>query len=83
MFIEDKIPYNVSKNHLSINYYQNQFYILDCGSNLGTIVNGNLIGEKKSKYKSLLNKGENILIIGSETSPYQFKITLEKAVIVP
>jgi len=76
MFIEDKIPYNVSKNHLSINYYENQFYILDRGSNLGTIVNGNLIGEKKSNYKYVLNKGENILIIGSETSPYQFKITL-------
>jgi len=76
MFIEDEIPYNVSKNHLSINYYRNHFYILDCGSSLGTIVNGNSIGEKKSNYKSVLNKGENIVIIGSEKSPYQFKITL-------
>jgi len=76
IFIEDVIPYNISRNHLLVNCYENQYYILDCGSSLGTIVNGNLIGEKNSNYKYVLNKGENILIIGSETSPYQFKITL-------
>jgi len=75
-FIEDVIPYNVSRNHLLINYYENQYYILDCGSSLGTIVNGEQIGEETSKFKSILNKGENILIIGSEKSPHQFKITL-------
>ena len=75
-FIEDVIPYNVSKNHLLVNYYENQYYILDCGSSLGTIVNGEQIGENTSKFKSILNKGENILIIGSEKSPHQFKITL-------
>lgn len=76
MFIEDKMPYNVSKNHLSINFYSNQFYILDRGSSLGTIVNGKNIGGEISNYKAVLNKGENTMIIGSELSPYQFKITL-------
>jgi len=76
MFIEDEIPYNVSKNHLSINFYGNQFYVLDRGSSLGTIVNGKNIGCNISNYKAVLNKGENTMIIGSETSPYRFKITL-------
>ncbi|MCK4641365.1 MAG: cyclic nucleotide-binding domain-containing protein [Candidatus Marinimicrobia bacterium] len=76
MFIEDEMPYNVSKNHLSINLHGNQFYVLDRGSSLGTIVNGKNIGGNISDYKAVLNKGKNTMIIGSETSPYQFKITL-------
>lgn len=76
MFIEDEMPYNVSKNHLSINFHGNQFYVLDRGSSLGTIVNGKNIGGNISDFKAVLNKGKNTMIIGSETSPYQFKITL-------
>ncbi len=76
MFIEDEMPYNVSKNHLSINLHGNQFYVLDRGSSLGTIVNGKNIGGNISNFKAVLNKGKNTMIIGSETSPYQFKITL-------
>jgi len=74
--IDDVVPYNVSKNHMSINYQNNQFYILDRGSSLGTIVIGKQIGGQVSNYKINLNPGENIVIIGSEASPYQFKITI-------
>jgi len=76
LFIDDVVPYNVSKNHMSINVQNNQFYVLDRGSSLGTIVNGRQIGGQVSNYKANLNPGENIVIIGSEASPYQFKITI-------
>jgi len=76
LYIDDVVPYNVSKNHMSINLHDNQFYILDRGSSLGTIVNGKQIGGQVSNYKMNLNPGENIVIIGSEASPYKFKITL-------
>jgi len=76
LYIEDEIPYNVSKNHLSINFQGNQYYILDRGSSIGTIVNDINIGGKINNYKVVLKKGENSLIIGSETSPYQFIITV-------
>lgn len=76
LYIDDVIPYNVSKNHLSINFHNDQFYVLDRGSSLGTIVNGKQIGGRISNYKVNLNSGENTLIIGSETSPYQFKIII-------
>lgn len=76
LFIDDVVPYNVSKNHMSINVQNNQFYVLDRGSSLGTIVNGKQIGGQVSNYKANLNPGENIVIIGSEASPYQFKITI-------
>ncbi|MBU0710423.1 cyclic nucleotide-binding domain-containing protein [bacterium] len=76
LYIDDVVPYNVSKNHMSINFQNDQFYILDRGSSLGTIVNGKQIGGQVSNYKVNLNPGENIVIIGSEASPYQFKITI-------
>ncbi|MBN2602228.1 MAG: cyclic nucleotide-binding domain-containing protein [Candidatus Marinimicrobia bacterium] len=74
--IDDIVPYNVSKNHMSINFQNNQFYILDRGSSLGTIVNGKQIGGQVSNYKTNLNPGENIVIIGGEASPYQFRIII-------
>ncbi len=74
--IDDVLPYNVSKNHMSINFYQNQFYILDRGSSLGTTVNGKNIGGNVNNYKIDLNKGENTVVIGAEASPYQFKISI-------
>ncbi|MBN2601970.1 MAG: response regulator [Candidatus Marinimicrobia bacterium] len=77
-YIQDVVPYSISKNHLLINFYENQYYILDCGSHLGTIVNNEHIGRKTSRYKSILIDGENILIIGNESSPYKFKITLPR-----
>jgi len=76
LYIDDVVPYNVSKNHLSINFHNDQFYVLDRGSSLGTIVNGKQIGGRISNYKVNLNSGENTLIIGSEASPYQFKIII-------
>ena len=74
LYINDTAPYNVSKNHMSINFHDEQFYILDRGSSLGTIVNGKQIGGNVSNYKINLEPGENTIILGSETSPFQFKI---------
>ena len=76
LYIDDTIPYNVSKNHMSINFQDRQFYILDRGSSLGTIVNGKQIGGNVSVYKELLKKGENTVVIGGEESPFKFKITV-------
>jgi CRP/FNR family cyclic AMP-dependent transcriptional regulator len=76
LYILDEIPYNISKNHMSINLYQNQYYILDRGSSIGTIVNGKTIGGKVNNYKITLDKGENTVIIGSSESPYQFQIII-------
>ncbi len=76
LLIEDSEPYTVSRNHLMINAYNNEYYVLDTGSRLGTIVNGETIGHKTSRYKANLHAGENSLVVGSETSPFVFTITL-------
>ncbi|MGC9365243.1 MAG: cyclic nucleotide-binding domain-containing protein [Fidelibacterota bacterium] len=74
--IDDNVPYNVSKNHMSINLHENEMYILDRGSSLGTIVNGKQIGGNISNYKAVLQPGENSVILGSSSSPFQFKIMI-------
>jgi CheY-like chemotaxis protein len=75
--IKDVQPYKVSKDHLSINYSRGQYYVLDRGSNLGTILNGRLIGGKTNVYKSNLRVGNNTLIVGNKSSPYQFCISIK------
>lgn len=74
LYINDEIPYNVSKNHLSINYGNRQFYILDRGSSLGTIVNNEHYGGKISNFKAILKRGENRVSLGAKDSPFQFKV---------
>lgn len=79
LLLEDSEPYTVSRNHLMINAYKNEYYVLDTGSRLGTIVNGETIGHKTSRYKANLHAGKNSLVVGSETSPFVFTITLAAA----
>lgn len=74
LFLSDEVPFNVSRNHLSINHIKNNFYVLDRGSRIGTIVNDKPIGGKISNFKSNLIKGDNIIILGDEASPFKFKI---------
>ncbi|MBO8131066.1 MAG: cyclic nucleotide-binding domain-containing protein [Candidatus Marinimicrobia bacterium] len=76
LYIEDKPPYNVSRNHMSINYLNGIFYVLDRGSSLGTIVNDKKIGGETNIYKTDLKEGENIITLGSIRSPFKFKITI-------
>jgi len=76
LFFKDEVPFNISRNHLSLNIYKNTFYVLDRGSSIGTIVNGKHIGAKQSVFKADLQKGENFVIMGSDTSPFKLKITV-------
>ncbi|MGC9363138.1 MAG: response regulator [Fidelibacterota bacterium] len=79
LLIQDSEPYIVSKHHLLINHYNGEYYVLDTGSHLGTVVNDEQIGRKISRYKSVLHTGENCLIVGGESSPFAFYITISHA----
>jgi hypothetical protein len=61
---------------MSINFYKSQFYILDRGSSLGTIVNNVPIGGRLPNFKAELHKGENVVILGATGSQFQFKVTV-------
>ncbi|MBW2609462.1 MAG: cyclic nucleotide-binding domain-containing protein [Deltaproteobacteria bacterium] len=77
LYLRDTRPYNVSRNHLSIQYYQEKFHIRDRGSMLGTIVNETRIGGPVKRHEiELLRNRENIVILGSYEAPFQFKISV-------
>jgi CRP-like cAMP-binding protein len=77
LYLPDEIPYNVSRNHMSINFYRDQFYVLDRGSSLGTLVNGTQLGGRTNNFRCELKIGENIVILGTESSPYKFRLVVE------
>ena len=74
--IPDKQPFQVSRNHCSIEREGDQYFVRDRGSTLGTIVNGVPIGVQHGTLTVDLKKGENILVVGSQRSPYKFRIDL-------
>ncbi len=77
LYLKDERPYSVSRNHLSIQYYQEKFLIVDRGSTLGTIVNDIRIGGPVKRHEiELLRNSENIVIIGSFESLFKFKVSV-------
>jgi len=72
LYLEDDSPYNVSRNHFLINLVNNNVYVTDRGSTLGTIVNGNRISGDTTPM--LLNKQKNEVIVGGLQSPFKFEI---------
>jgi pSer/pThr/pTyr-binding forkhead associated (FHA) protein len=74
--IPDKQPFQVSRNHCSIEREGDQYFVRDRGSTLGSIVNGVPIGVQHGTLTVDLKKGENILVVGSQRSPYKFRIDL-------
>jgi CRP-like cAMP-binding protein len=76
LFLKDRIPWNVSRNHCAIERRGGTILIRDRGSNVGTIVNGTPIGVRFTKVAAELNPGENELIIGVRSSPHVFVITV-------
>ena len=68
LYVEDLPPYQVSRNHCSIERTPTGFLIEDRGSKMGTIVNGVAIGEGNSKMSIPLRRGENWITLGSPES---------------
>ena len=75
LYIEDEMPYNVSRNHFSIQYFRDKFLIIDRGSTLGTTVNGmNIGGSNRVHEIELKRKMKNTIVVGSSESPYIYEI---------
>ena len=71
LWIIDAKPYQVSRNHLSIDQWETGRYVVrDRGSFLGTVVNGQQIGGKSKSRMAELKTGDNTLAVGSVDSPY-------------
>lgn len=72
--LHDEHPYQLSRNHCSIECEGQHLFVRDRGSMVGTIVNGIRLGAGENCLTADLQPGENSLILGVETSPFRFII---------
>lgn len=74
--IADDKPYQISRNHCSIEREGDNFFVRDRGSSLGTVVNEAPIGLAENSLTHDLRGGENQILLGSDDSQFQFKVIL-------
>ncbi len=74
LWLLDNMPYNVSRNHCEIDVGREGPVVRDRGSYLGCIVNDEPVGGRAVMSYARLDPGDNVLVIGSRMSPYQFRV---------
>ena len=74
--IADDKPYQISRNHCSIEREGDHFFVRDRGSTLGTMVRDVPIGLAEDSLTADLHGGPNDILIGSDDSPFKFRVTL-------
>jgi hypothetical protein len=75
-FVEDRMPYNVSRKHCSIEWCDDQLEVIDQGSSLGTEVNGCRIGTAAGQMRAPLRMGDNEIVLGCSKRGQCFRITV-------
>ncbi len=78
LLIPDTRPFRLSRAHFSIVEERGGYAVRDFGSHLGTIVNGELIGQHAPKAYAPLQPGDNRVVAGGRDSPYAFRIVLSE-----
>ena len=68
--LNDTVPFRLSRNHFMIERREGSYYVHDLRSTLGTIVNGQPIGEHFRGDDAPLRAGENEVIAGGVDSPF-------------
>ena len=76
LMIEDHEPFRLSRHHFTIDRDGSGLIVADHGSTLGTIVNGQGIGQHFMRDSAPLHHGENHVVAGGSDSPFQFVITV-------
>jgi CRP/FNR family cyclic AMP-dependent transcriptional regulator len=72
--LNDNVPFRLSRNHFMIEKRDGSYYVRDLRSTLGTIVNGEPIGEHFRGDDAPLRVGENEVIAGGVDSPFVFSV---------
>jgi hypothetical protein len=76
LWLLDEEPFNISRNHCEIYVDGVGPAVRDRGSALGCVVNETSIGGRGKLRSCGLEVGDNVVIVGSRVSPYQFRITV-------
>jgi pSer/pThr/pTyr-binding forkhead associated (FHA) protein len=74
--LDDTRPFRLSRNHFMIERRDERYYLRDLHSTLGTIVNGEPIGDRFFTDEVLLRIGENEVIAGGVHSPFVFSVSI-------
>jgi pSer/pThr/pTyr-binding forkhead associated (FHA) protein len=74
--LDDTVPFRLSRNHFVIEKRDGVYYVRDLCSTLGTIVNGEPIGEHFRSDDAPLGAGENEVIAGGVDSPFVFSVLI-------
>ena len=74
--LEDTPPFRLSRNHFIIEKRDGSYHVRDLRSTLGTIVNGEPIGNHFRADDMPLQTGENEVIAGGMDSPFVFSVYL-------
>jgi CRP/FNR family cyclic AMP-dependent transcriptional regulator len=72
--LDDTVPFRPSRNHFIIEKRDGSYYVRDLCSTLGTIVNGEPIGNHFRGDDARLQAGENEVIAGGVDSPFVFSV---------
>ena len=72
--LDDTVPFRLSRNHFMIEKRDGSYYVRDLCSTLGTIVNGEPIGNHFRGDDARLRAGENEVIAGGVDSPFVFSV---------
>jgi CRP/FNR family cyclic AMP-dependent transcriptional regulator len=72
--LDDTAPFRLSRNHFIIEKRDEGYHVRDLRSTLGTIVNGEPIGNHFRTDDAPLRSGENEVIAGGVDSPFVFSV---------
>ena len=78
LLLDDRQPYQISRNHVSLSEVEGKLVVRDRGSFLGVTVNGEAIGGKKEEKAAELNAGDNALVFGASGSPFEFVLRVDE-----
>jgi hypothetical protein len=76
LMLDDSAPFRLSRNHFIIEKRDGAYHVRDLCSTLGTIVNGEPIGNHFRTDDMPLRAGENEVIAGGVDSPFVFSLTI-------
>ena len=74
--LDDTVPFRLSRNHFMIEKRDRSYYVHDLRSTLGTIVNGQPIGQHFRSDDAPLRAGENEVIAGGVDSRFVFSVLI-------
>jgi hypothetical protein len=75
--LDDTAPFRLSRNHFMIEKRDGNYFVRDLRSTLGTIVNGEPIGDHFRGDEAPLRAGENEVIAGGVNSPFVFSVSID------